>query len=239
MAVSSALVIKQATASLGTRQVLKGIDMHVRCGEVVALFGHNGAGKSTLLRCIMGILPLQKGIISLGFAAWQRDPRLLVRAGLRYLPQSEGLFADLTVEENLLVFADAMQLPRQRFSESYIRLTEQFPVLGEAKTVKAGQLSGGGAQQVAFARSFLGQPKLLLLDEPSIGLAPQARKAAFSTIRAAADQLDAAIILVEHRIRETLEVANRVYSLREGSIAISGDTQELLARPELLKTVIL
>src|SRR5262245_24197659 len=129
MSTDPILIIDKATASLGTRLVLKGVEMHIRPGEVVALFGHNGAGKSTLLRCIMGILPLDSGKISLRFTNWRRNPRHLVRAGVRFLPQNERLFAHLTVEENLRVFADAVPIRRQEFAKSYARLMEQFPIL--------------------------------------------------------------------------------------------------------------
>ncbi len=238
MTTDSILTVDNATASLGTRPVLNGVDMHVGPGEVVALFGHNGAGKSTLLRCIMGILPLQSGTVSLNFASWRRDPHFLVRAGIRFLPQNERLFAHLTVEENLRVFADAVQIRKQEFMKSYAELSEQFPILRQAKTARAGRLSGGEAQQVALARTFLGRPQLLLLDEPSIGLAPHVRKLVFAAIRAAADRLDAAVILVEHRVRDALEIASRAYGLRQGSIAISADSKQLLEQPDLLKAIV-
>jgi branched-chain amino acid transport system ATP-binding protein len=236
---NSILVVAHATATLGTRPVLRDVDICVRSGEIVALFGHNAAGKSTLLRCIAGVTPLQYGTISLGFAAWRPDAQFLVRAGLRYLPQNERLFPNLTVEENLRVFADAARMPRKGFVENYARLTERFPILEQARAVRAGRLSGGEAQQVALARTLLGRPKLLLLDEPSIGLAAPARTAAFAAIRQAANELDVGIILVEHRIQDALGVACRVYGLRRGSIGLCADAKDIFEKPELLKAIIL
>jgi branched-chain amino acid transport system ATP-binding protein len=239
MNTSDFLIVENAKASLGIRPVLDGVDLHVRSGEVVALFGHNGAGKSTLLRCIMGITPLQSGSISLGFTRWRRDSRYLVLAGVRFLPQNEKLFPNLTVGENLRVFGDAVRIPSQAFSESYAELAKQFPILREARNLRAGGLSGGEAQQVALARAFLGQPKLLLLDEPSIGLAPLVRKRVFATVKAAADRFGAAVVLVEHRVRDALEIADRAYGLRQGSIVMSAETRDLVAQPDLLKAIVM
>lgn len=231
------LAVHKATASLGSRPVLNGIDMEVRPREVVALFGHNGAGKSTLLRCIMGILPLDGGKVSLGFATWRRNPRHLVRAGVRFLPQNEKVFAHLTVEENLRVASDALGVGRRKFNEHYSELMGLFPILRKARTARAGRLSGGEAQQVALARAFFDQPRLLLLDEPSIGLAPEVRRIVFSAVRAAADRFDAAVVLVEHRVREALEIADRAYGMRQGLIVTAGDSKDLLKKPELLKAI--
>jgi branched-chain amino acid transport system ATP-binding protein len=234
-----ALAIQGASLSLGGRGVLNDVSLRVQAGEIVALLGHNGAGKSTLLRCIMGILPLEKGTIRLGFAKWRADSRYLVRSGVCYLPQSDKLFSDLTVEENLRVFAEARQLNDRDFEAQYRQLSEKFPVLGEYRTVLAGRLSGGQAQQAAFARTLLGQARLLLLDEPSIGLHPAGRKTVFELVRLMANQWGAAVIMVEHRVSELLNICQRAYVLRQGAIEISAAASELLAEPELLRGLVM
>lgn len=235
----SILDIKRASVILGKRVVLNDIDMYVRAGETVALLGHNGAGKSTLLRCIMGILPLEHGAIRLGFTQWRGSPSYLVRSGVCYLPQNEKLFPHMTIEENLRVFSEALQIGNSEFKAQYRRLTEQFPILQEGRSAQAGRLSGGEAQQVALARSLLGAPKLLLLDEPSIGLGSTVRGKAFEAIRSAADRMGTAIVLVEHRVREALQICQRAYILRQGAIVASCDADNLLRQPDRLRDLII
>jgi ABC-type branched-subunit amino acid transport system ATPase component len=234
-----ALIVEGASLSLGGRSVLKDITMQVRAGEIIALLGHNGAGKSTLLRCIMGILPVEQGAIRLGFARWRADSRYLARSGVCYLPQSEKLFTDLTVEENLRVFAEARRLYGHDFELQYRQLSDRFPMLDEYRTVLAGRLSGGQAQQVAFARTLLGQSRLILLDEPSIGLHPAGRKTVFELVRSVADRSGAAVVMVEHRVSEMLDICQRAYVLRQGAIEMTATTQELLGEPQRLQKLIM
>jgi branched-chain amino acid transport system ATP-binding protein len=233
------LQLLNATARLGSRVVLHGVSIEVRQGEIIALLGHNGAGKSTILRCIMGILPLHSGAIELGFASWKRDPRVLLRHGLCYLPQQDKLFTHMTVRDNLRVLADAIGLNRREFELRYDELSRLFPLLGAVRKVLAGRLSGGEAQQVALARTFLARPRLYLLDEPSIGLNPVSRKSIFATIRAATETYGASAILVEHEVKEALQISNRAYILRQGSIVITDDSAKLLRNPRQLRETII
>ena len=240
MATDATLEVERVSASLGKRAVLHEIDMHVGPGEIVALLGHNGAGKSTLLRCIMGIVPLERGAVRLGFAQWRANSHHLLRSGVCYLPQSDKLFVHMSVEENLRVFAEALKLRKVEFEAQYRQLAESFPILEEKRSTRSGRLSGGEAQQVALARTLLGRPKLLLLDEPSIGLGSTARSRAFEAIRLVADRMGTAIILVEHRVREALQVCRRAYIVRQGTIVASSSADALLSeRPERLRDLMM
>lgn len=238
MRAEPAIAVEMLSAHLGERPVLADVDLAVAAGEIVALLGHNGAGKSTLLRCIMGIIPHDTGTIRLAFANWRRDPQALRRAGVAYLPQHEKVFPGMTVEENLLLVAEALAMGNASFARQFDELARDFPVLSKARSVQAGRLSGGERQQVAVARTFLGEPKVMLLDEPSIGLAPPAREAIFRAIRAASNRWRAAVILVEHRMREALAIADRACILRRGGIVAAGDAAQFLASPERLRTAI-
>jgi branched-chain amino acid transport system ATP-binding protein len=233
------LSVDHLTAVLGGRNALESVEMHVNPGEVVAIFGHNGGGKSTLLRCIMGAIPFQFGRIQLGFTNWRRDPHALAKAGVSYLPQRDKLFSNLTVWENLLVYSDAIGLDRFDFDRNYQQLSQQFPILQDAKTVVSGKLSGGEIQQVAIARAFLASARLLLLDEPTIGLAPQMRKRVFAMIREFVAQPGRSIIVVEHRIQETLMFAQRAYVLRQGKVVMSGEAAELSEKMSDLQVAIM
>jgi ABC-type branched-subunit amino acid transport system ATPase component len=239
MATNPVLAVENATVSLGGRRILDDVSVTVEHGEILAVFGHNGAGKSTLLRCILGLVPLQKGSIRLGFASWQRSPKLLLQAGISYLPQGEKIFAHMTVEENLRVLADAAGVERREFESRYGELAEQFTVLHELRAVLAGRLSGGEMQQVALARTFLTRPRLMLLDEPSIGLAPNVRPRAFEAIRSTAGAFGTAVILVEHRVRDALHVAHRACVLHRGALVLSEAAEALLAHPERLRDAII
>lgn len=239
MATDLALRITKVSARLGGRRVLNEVDLQVRAGEVVALFGHNGAGKSTLLRCIMGLLPFESGAVQLGFATWKPDPRALAQLGLRYLPQNEKLFSDLTVVDNLRIFSEAAQVPQHDFRRHYDTLAAQFPVLRDARSIRAGRLSGGEGQQVALARTLLGQPRLVLMDEPSLGLASSPREQTFRAIRDVATRDGAAVLLAEHRVRDALEIANRAYVMRQGTIVVAAEAQELLEKPDYLRAAVI
>jgi ABC-type branched-subunit amino acid transport system ATPase component len=238
MTAEFALKVEQATVRLGNRVVLNAIDLFVQPGEIVSLLGHNGAGKSTLLRCIIGSVPLETGVIRLGFGSWQPNSHQLGRFGVYYLPQNEKLFKRMTVQENLRVFADALQIKKEDFEQRYAELIDYFPVLHSARTTEAARLSGGESQQVAFARTMFGKPRLLLLDEPSIGLAQAARNTVFELVLFAAKSLGAAVVLAEHRVREALEISQRVYVLRQGVVANSASSQEFLEHSERLQDLI-
>jgi branched-chain amino acid transport system ATP-binding protein len=236
---SEQLAVEKLTVYLANRATLQDVTLNVRRGQIVALFGHNGAGKSTLLRAIMGVIPIRSGIIRLDFAAWTNNPHILARAGVSFLPQQRQLFTGMTVVENLLVYSEAIGQTRQEFDEKYSSLSKHFPVLSENRNSLARSLSGGQAQQVAIARTFFNTSHLLLLDEPTIGLAPHLRQKVFGMVHDAARTEAVSVIIAEHRIEETLAVADYAYVLRQGRVSISGASAELRMKGQEVQQAIM
>ncbi len=224
---SSLLEIRALQVAYGGIQALKGIDLDIAPGELVALIGSNGAGKTTTLKALAGLLHPTAGKVRyagkslLACAAHQR-----VRDGLALVPEGRGVFARLTVEENLQMGAytrrDAAQIDAD-LEHKYAL----FPRLAERRTQLAGTLSGGEQQMVAMARALMSCPKLLMLDEPSMGLAPMMVAKIFETIRDISAQ-GVSILLVEQNAKLALEVAQRGYVLESGLVTLSGASSELL-----------
>lgn len=212
--------------------VLTGIDLDVHAGEVVALLGRNGAGKSTMIRVISGLLKPSGGTVQFqGADITGADPATIVKAGIGVVPEGRRVFASLTVEENLTIGAFSHRttlIPRP----SLDRIYEAFPRLAERKTQRAGTLSGGEQQMVAMGRALMSEPKLLLLDEPSMGLAPKLIEAVFDMINTLAAS-GITVLLVEQNASAALDVADRGYVLERGAIISSGDSAELEANPEV------
>jgi ABC-type branched-subunit amino acid transport system ATPase component/ABC-type branched-subunit amino acid transport system permease subunit len=208
--------------------VLRDLSMEVRQGEVVALLGANGAGKSTVLRAVSGLIPLKGGTVT-----WQgsavgsralRSPNVIARAGIGHVPEGRGIFPDLTVDENLRMgnFARAGAAPGNEREQAL----EMFPILRERLRQRAGTLSGGQQQMLAIARALIGQPKLLMLDEPSLGLAPVISEQVFEKLREIAET-GVSVLLVEQNARAALELADRGYVIRRGHVALEGSASEL------------
>jgi branched-chain amino acid transport system ATP-binding protein len=215
--------------------VLHGIDLEVRAGEIVALIGPNGAGKTTLARTIAGLLPVRRGQIRFTGAPIERlPPWTRIRLGMAHAPEGRQVVGGLTVADNLRLGAYAL---RRRRNESWIggriaAVCELFPQLRERLDEAAGNLSGGQQQMLAIARALMTEPKLLVLDEPSLGLAPALVAEIFRLI----DRLRAngiAILLSEQNAQMTLAVADRAYVIETGSIVLHGRGRELLGRPEI------
>jgi branched-chain amino acid transport system ATP-binding protein len=215
--------------------VLHGIDLEVRAGEIVALIGPNGAGKTTLARTIAGLLPIRRGQIRLtGQPVERLPPWTRIRLGMAHAPEGRQVVAGLTVADNLRLGAYALR--RQR-NESWIggriaAVCELFPPLRERLDEAAGNLSGGQQQMLAIARALMIEPRLLVLDEPSLGLAPTLVAEIFRLI----DRLRVegiAILLSEQNAQMTLAIADRAYVIETGSIALQGSGRELLGRPEI------
>jgi branched-chain amino acid transport system ATP-binding protein len=225
------LAIDALSVNYGSVAAVKGIDVTVGEGEVVALLGANGAGKSTTLRTISGLIRPRSGTI--GFAGERIDrlpPSRIVRLGIAHCPEGRRVFGGLTVAENLRLGAAARGDPAS-LSADRERMYELFPILRERMHQSAGTLSGGEQQMLALARAMMARPRLLLLDEPSLGIAPIVVQAIFKTL-AELKRSGVAMLLVEQNMSLALDLADRAYVLTTGSVSISGPAEELKANYE-------
>lgn len=214
-------------AGYGKKIVLKNVTVSIEEGEIVGLIGPNGAGKSTLLKVLMGILKIPQGSIQLnGTVITNRNPDLLVRSGMSFIPQGNRVFTELTVAENLELGGYILN-GKDKVVSRVEQILETFPDLKEKLKQNAGKLSGGEKQQLALARALMLQPKLLLMDEPSLGLSPKLVTKAFDTIKKINTEFKTTIILVEQKVHEVLKIAHRVYALRMGQVVFSGTPTEL------------
>jgi branched-chain amino acid transport system ATP-binding protein len=213
--------------------VLHGIDLHVARGEVVTLVGANGAGKSTLLKTIVGLVHASAGDVLFGGDDITRiAPERAVRRGIALVPEGRMLFGPLTVEENLRLGAFTVTDGPAGYERDRARVFDLFPVLAERAAQTAATLSGGEQQMLAVGRALMSRPTLLLLDEPSLGLAPRVIAEIFATLdRLRADGLT--VLLVEQDVKVALKHADRGYVMRTGEIALSGTSQELLANDHI------
>lgn len=211
----------------GKKQVVNGVGLDVRLAEIVALIGHNGAGKSTLLKAIFGLLPVWKGSVLLdGKQLESPTPRGLLRSGVAFVPQGNRVFTDLSVRENLEMGGVTLRDKRE-LNEGIERVFTLFPALKPRLRQRAGTLSGGEKQMVALANALVLKPRVLLLDEPSLGLAPPLVSEALGRIREIAKGERVAVLIVEQKVREVLKIAQRVYVLRNGVVSYSGSTDSL------------
>lgn len=223
----SLLEIRDLKVAYGGIHAIKGIDLHVAQGELVALIGSNGAGKTTMLKTLAGLLHPANGQIQYdgknlkNIAAHQRTAM-----GIALVPEGRGVFARMTVAENLLMGAYSRS-DKNEIKTDLERLYGLFPRLAERKEQLAGTLSGGEQQMVAMARALMSRPRLLMLDEPSMGLAPLMVQKIFETIREIS-ALGMSILLVEQNAKLALKVAQRGYVMESGAISLSGAASELL-----------
>ena len=225
------LRIESLSVAYGAIQALRGVDFEVRAGEIATLIGSNGAGKSTLLRAVSGLLRPQSGRIwfdGADITAERADRR--VARGISQVPEGRRIFANLTVRENLQMGA---YLRRTGIEAAYERALTLFPRLRERLGQSAGTLSGGEQQMLAIGRALMAQPRLLLLDEPSLGLAPLLVQQIFAIIREINAQ-GTTVVLVEQNARQALRVAQRAYVLETGAVTLSGAAPEL-ARDERVR----
>ena len=212
-------------ARYGPIAAVRGIDLDVHDGEIVALLGANGAGKTSTLAAIVGLHTARSGEIRFGGEDVSRlPPERIVRKGISLTPEGRRLFATLTVAENLALGGGT------RNGDARERLLELFPVLRERLHSPAGSLSGGEQQQLAIARSLMSRPRLLLLDEPTLGLAPKLVGAVFELIARLRAEEGVSILLVEQNVHRALDVCDRAYVMRVGRIEVTGTPAELRAR---------
>jgi branched-chain amino acid transport system ATP-binding protein len=213
----------------GAIAAVRGVDLDVKAGEIVALLGANGAGKSTIARAIAGLLPFQGDIVYEGHKLRPNDAERNVRRGIVLVPEGRGILGRMTVDENLLMGIYTRPDKSEAMADKQ-RMLERFPVLGKRRHAAASLLSGGEQQLLAIARALLSKPRLLLLDEPSLGLAPQATDHVFGVIAAARAE-GLSVLLVEQKARQTLKVADRAYLLETGRVVTSGLAQALVDDP--------
>lgn len=229
------LAIRNLKSYYGRMQALKGISLHVEEGEVVSLIGANGAGKTTLLNSIVGLVSSLTGqVLFLNTDIIQRNPRQIIRMGVSLVPEGRQLFAPLTVIENLILGA-YQRYRKDKKSEIKSDLEKVFvlfPILKERKSQIAGTLSGGEQQMLAIGRSLMARPKLILMDEPSMGLAPLVTTQIFQIISELHKQ-GTTILLVEQNAEAALRISSRAYVIETGRVVLQGMSQELLHNQEV------
>ena len=218
----------------GAIHAVKGVSLEVNEGEIVTLIGANGAGKSTVLNTISGLLRAKTGTIEfMGTPINTMAPNKIVQLGLAQCPEGRRVFAHMTVEENLEM--GAYTRPNSSIEGNLEHVYELFPRLKERSKQVSGTLSGGEQQMLAFSRGMMGLPKLLIMDEPSLGLAPNIVDNIFSIAKEVAQESGLTIILVEQDVRKALRIANRGYVIENGQITVSGTAEELLNNDEVKK----
>jgi branched-chain amino acid transport system ATP-binding protein len=224
------LVLEKLAVSYGGIKAVKGIDLHVGRGELVCLIGANGAGKTTTLKGICGLQPVSSGAVRYdGEDVTGRPAFELVRRGLAMVPEGRGVFGALTIEENLAMGA-YIRTDRAGIAEDIERVFTLFPRLKERRRQTAGTLSGGEQQMLAMGRSLMSRPRLLLLDEPSMGLAPLMVQKVFETVHTVSKE-GVTILLIEQNAKLALEVSHRGYVMESGEITLAGDAKKLLVDP--------
>ncbi len=223
---TNALVVEDLYASYGPIQVLHGIDFRVDEGEAVVILGANGSGKTTTLRAICRMVATRGGVSIYGQSAAGRKTEAITKMGVAHVPQGRGTFSDLSVDDNMRLGA-FVRKDSKGVQTDIDHWYEVFPILGKRRTQPAGQLSGGEQQMLAIARALMGNPKLLLLDEPSLGLAPLIIQDLFARLRTVKQERGTTMLVVEQNANLALDIADRGYVLETGTIAISGTAEEL------------
>jgi branched-chain amino acid transport system ATP-binding protein len=228
------LELSNVDAAYGGFQALFGISMSVQAGEAVAVIGSNGAGKTTLLRVISGLLPATGGAMTMESTSLRDTaPHKIIETGIAHVPEGRRLFPRLSVENNLKIGA-YIPAARAKFDERLALVYELFPRLKERRAQLAGTLSGGEQQMCAIGRALMSGPKLVLLDEPSMGLAPVIVAQLFDLVRRIRQE-GYTVLIVEQNVRQVLKIADRAYLLEVGRIKASGPSGDLLASDEIRK----
>lgn len=226
------LSIKNLSVSYGAIRALKKADLDVYAGEIVAVIGANGAGKSTLMNAIIGDVPRMGGLISLDGVPLPPKSYQVVTAGVSLSPEGRKVFAPLTVYENLSMGAFPIK-DRQTVAGQMEKVFQLFPRLKERREQYAGTLSGGEQQMLAIGRALMAQPRILLLDEPSLGLAPIIINEIFKELAEVNRRLGMTILIVEQNARKALLLSHRAYVIQTGEIVMEGESKDLLHNPEI------
>lgn len=228
------LEIQDLHVSYGNIKALKGININVEEGKIVALLGANGAGKTTTLRTISGIVPSSEGQILLeGQDLSKLTPSKITKSGIIQSPEGRQIFPELTVDENLRIGAFTLN-DKQKIKANFERVYRYFPKLKERRKQVAGTLSGGEQQMLAIARALMASPKVLLLDEPSLGLAPLIVKDIFEIVKEI-NQEGTTVLIIEQNALQTLKIADYAYVLEVGRISMEGPANELIQDKKLIE----
>ena len=229
------LAVKNLRVHYGKIEVLKGVSLDVRAGEIVTVIGNNGAGKTTLLRAISGLAPIVAGEVMLeGRPIHRYPPHRISRLGVAHIPQGRQIIPDLTVEDNLRLGGYRLARDRAKVREFIARQYERFPRLSERRGQIAGSLSGGEQQMLAIARGLMMAPRFVMTDEPSLGLAPKIVDEIMATLQALNRQ-GVTILLVEQAAAEALILAHRGYVIRTGEVFLAGPAEELRRDPRVIE----
>ena len=228
------LTIENLSVNYGMIQAVQNVSLQVNQGEIVSLIGANGAGKSTILRTISGLIHPKEGSIQFfNQDITKTNPQAIVKMGISHVPEGRHVFKDLTVKENLEMGA-FLRKDKENFEADYQTIYQRFPILKDRLKQDASTLSGGEQQMLAMGRALMAKPKLLLLDEPSMGLAPIFIKEIFKIIEAIKEQ-GTTVLLIEQNAKMALQVADRGYVLESGKLVLSGSGQDLLASDQVQK----
>jgi len=228
----SLLSLTDVRAGYGPLEVLHGISLTVEAGEIVVILGANGAGKTTTMRAVSGMIPRSGAISFEGTDVTGTSAEKIVRMGIAQVPQGRGTFAELTVEDNL---RSGAYVRRDAIDDDLALWYDVFPRLAERRSQRAGSLSGGEQQMLAIARALMSRPKLLLCDEPSLGLAPLITQELFEVLKRLNVEEGLSILLVEQNANLALKVAHRVYLLETGNVVASGSAAEIAADDSIRK----
>lgn len=228
--------VKNVFAGYGDRLVLDDVSFELGEGQTMALIGHNGAGKSTLLKVLYGLLPSKSGTVHCrGVELGRMTPGKRMRFGISYMPEGKGVFPNISVEDNLWLGLTALKLGKGDGKERIERVVEPVPILREFFYRRAGLLSGGQQQMLSLARTLAANPKCLLLDEPSIGLAPKLFQDLLSTILEIQKTMRFSIILVEQNVQSALRIADTALVLKAGKVLYSGSPAAIMDREKLME----
>jgi branched-chain amino acid transport system ATP-binding protein len=226
------LELDDVVASYGDIEALHGVSLTVGEGEVVAVLGPNGAGKTTMLRAVSGTVRKTGDVVFDGRKVDRRAPEQIARLGVAHVPEGRGIYTQLSVRENVRMGAYTRR-DRDGVKRDFERVVGYFPWLERRGGQKAGTLSGGEQQMLAIARAVMSHPRLLLLDEPSLGLAPIVSREIFRIVRALNDDEGVSVLLVEQNARAALEIASRAYVLEAGRVAVAGEADTLQANESI------
>jgi branched-chain amino acid transport system ATP-binding protein len=232
---TNVLSVRGLVVGYGGRPVLDGLDFDLRANEVLCLIGHNGAGKSTLLKSLVGLIPVQAGQLSLhGEPLKARSPRDLVKGGVSLVPEGRGIFPGLSVAEIMKLGMWAADVPAKEQAERVDWVLSVLPVMKSFYDSRAGSLSGGQQQMVSIGRALLSRPRCLLMDEPSIGLAPKLFQDLLRPIRELQQKTGMSILLVEQNVKEALKISDRVVVMKSGVIVHDTVPSELADNAKLM-----